>query len=141
MCFRQVVWVSAFPRFRSAPHLANTFDDLDELVDAVAMMASKLDEFAGARCDRTLRRGSGDRDAAAASKLEQTIVAQLTECPEDRISVDVEDSGEVFRRRQPLARHRLPVRNGAADLRGNLLMKLPGILAFDLDAKHGATTY
>lgn len=63
------------------------------------MTAGKLNEFESASGECTLRRGPGDRHAAAASKLEETLVAQLAERAQHRVSVDVEDGGEVLRRR------------------------------------------
>lgn len=62
--------VGLFGVCRSARRLGNAFDDLHELLHAVAMTAGKLDELAGANGDLTSRRGAGDRDAAAALKLE-----------------------------------------------------------------------
>jgi hypothetical protein len=50
-------------------------DDLDELVGVVAMMAGERDELAGFVHDRAPFGGAGDRDAPAASELQQSLVA------------------------------------------------------------------
>ena len=50
--------------------LADVFDDLDEFVDPVAVLAGEADEVSGA-CDDGASLGcAGDRDAVASSELE-----------------------------------------------------------------------
>ena len=75
------------------------------------------------------RRSPGDGYPAAAAELEQPLVAEKAERPEDRIRVHAEDGGEVPRRREPLARFRFAVGDRSSDLRRNLL---------ELDLPHGA---
>lgn len=57
-------------RFRTTCGSGNALDDRDQLVHVVAVTAGKLNEFESASGECTLRRGPGDRHAAAALKLE-----------------------------------------------------------------------
>ena len=54
----------------------DVLDDLDELVEAVALAAGEVDELSGSCDDGATFGGAGDRDAAAASELEQALVAE-----------------------------------------------------------------
>ena len=54
-----------------------------------------------------MRRGSADGDAAAAAEVEQALVAELPERPQDCVAVDLENRSEVSRGRKALARTRL----------------------------------
>ena len=82
-----------------------------------------------------MRRGSADGDAAAAAEVEQALVAELPERPQDRVAVDLENRSEVSRGRKALARTRLAVRDRAADLRCDLLVEVNWFLAADLDVE------
>jgi len=53
-----------------APGSADVFDDLDEFVQAVAVVAGELDQFLGPLDDDTAFGCSGDRNATPASELE-----------------------------------------------------------------------
>ena len=55
--------------------LADLFDDLDELVYTVALQSREVDELPCPRDDGPSLRRPGDGDAAAASKLQQPLVA------------------------------------------------------------------
>jgi hypothetical protein len=55
---------------------ADVFDDLDQFVDAVAVMAGEFDELSASLDDGTAFGCPGDRDASAASELEQSFVAE-----------------------------------------------------------------
>jgi len=83
--------------------------------------------------DRAALPRAGDRDTATASKLEQALVAQSPQCAQHRISVDAENGGEVTRRREPLARLRLPFGDRAAELGGHLFVEAQWLVAVDLD--------
>ena len=49
---------------------ADVFDDLDQLVEAVAVVACEVDEFFGSLDDRAAFRCACDRDAAPAAELQ-----------------------------------------------------------------------
>ena len=55
---------------------ADVFDDLDEFVNAIAVVAGEVDEFFGSLDDGPAFGCAGDGDAAAASELEQSFVAE-----------------------------------------------------------------
>jgi hypothetical protein len=51
---------------------ADVFDDRDEFVEAVAVVAGEVDEFFGSLDDGAAFGCAGDRDAAPAAELEQS---------------------------------------------------------------------
>ncbi len=55
---------------------ADVFDDLDELVEAVAVVAGELDELSRALDDGAAFGRSRDQDAAPGAELEQSLPAQ-----------------------------------------------------------------
>jgi hypothetical protein len=59
----------------SAELSADRLDDLDQLVEAVAMFARELDEFVRLLDHGALLRGSSDGDAASTSELQQSLIA------------------------------------------------------------------
>ena len=52
------------------PASADVFDDLDELVEAVALLAGEVDEFLRSLDDGAAFRCARDRDAAPAAELQ-----------------------------------------------------------------------
>jgi hypothetical protein len=62
----------ASPRFSSP----NVFDDLDELVELVAVVAGEFDEFSRALNDGAAFGCASDGDPAPAAELEQSLVAE-----------------------------------------------------------------
>ena len=67
-------------------------------------MAGELDEFSRSLDDGTALGRPGDRDAAAASELEQPLVAEQPQRTQHGVGVDAEDGGEVLGGREALAR-------------------------------------
>ena len=59
--------------------LADVFDDLDELVEAVALAAGEIDELPCALNDSATFGRPRDQDATAAAELEQALVAEHAE--------------------------------------------------------------
>jgi hypothetical protein len=117
----------------------DVLDYPDQFVGLVTVPAREADEFARARDNGAALRRAGDRDAAAAPKLEQALVAQRSQRAQDRVGVDADDGREVARWRQPLARPRFAFGDRAADLGRDLCVQVGRIMAVDLDAKHGAS--
>src|SRR4051794_6044296 len=91
--------------------LRDVFDELDQLVAPVALLAREADEVAGPRDHRALLGRAGDGDTAPAPELEHPLVAQKTKRAQHGVRVHAEDGGEVAGRRQSLARLRLAVRD------------------------------
>jgi hypothetical protein len=118
---------------------AEAFDDADQLVGAVALLASEADEVFGAGDDCAALGAAGDGDAAPAAELEQFLVAQQPQRAQDGVGVDLEHGGEVARGRQPFAWLRFAVGDRAADLGGDLLVQFGRLVAVDLDTDHGAS--
>jgi Tol biopolymer transport system component len=113
---------------------ADVFDDLDQLVEAIALLAGEVDELFCSLDDGAAFGCPGDRDAPSASELEQSLVAQEAERAENGVGVDVEDGGEVFGGGEALAGLCFSVGDRAADLGGDLLVEIGGIapVYFDL---------
>jgi hypothetical protein len=117
----------------------HALDDPDELLQAIAVLASEADELPRLHDDRPMVRGGDDGDASPAAKLEQPLVAQLAKGAQDGVPVDAELGREVAGRRQPLTRLRLPLGDRPADLARHLFVEVGGLLAIDLDTEHGAS--
>ena len=100
------------------------FDDLDEFVGAVSVLACEVEELSSALDDRAAFRCAGNRDAAAAAEFEQAFVAELAEGAEDGVGVDAENVGEVFGGRESFAALGFAVGDGAADLAGDLFVQV-----------------
>ena len=117
----------------------NVFDDLDQLVEAVALLASEVDQLLRSPDDSATFGSSCDGDATPAAELEQPLVAQEAERAEDGVGVDVEDRGEILRGRQALSGLRLSLSDRAADLGGGLLVEVGPVGFVHLDTDHGAS--
>jgi hypothetical protein len=64
------------------------------------MESGEVDEFLRACDDGSSLGCPRNGDASAAPELEQSLVAEDAQGPEDGVCVDVEDGGEVFGRRE-----------------------------------------
>ena len=103
------------------------------------MLAGVLDEFSGALDDGAAFGGADHGDAAAAFELQESFVAQQPQGAEDGVGVDVEDGGEVLGRGEAFAGLGFSVGDGAADLGGDLLVQVDGVVGVDLDVQHDAS--
>ena len=115
---------------------AGGFDDLEELVKAVALAAGEVDELL-----RSLDNGATfgcpcNRDATPAPELEQSFVAEQPQRTQHGVAVDAEDGGEVLRRREALSRLCLSLCNRTADLGGDLFVEIGGVGLIHLDTQH-----
>ena len=100
------------------------------------MAPGELDELAHARVELALVRRRDDRDAPAASDLEQAFVPELPERAEDGVPVHLQHRSHVKRGREPLARVGLSGRDRAANLGSNLLVEVRRLVSIQLDMKH-----
>ena len=82
-------------RAAAARRLAERLDQLRELVGPVALRPREADELACPRDDRTLLRRAGDVDPAPAPELEQPLLAEKPERPENGVRVHAEHGREV----------------------------------------------
>jgi photosystem II stability/assembly factor-like uncharacterized protein len=124
------------PRRRPSAH---AFDDLDELVQFVAVSAGKMDELPRSDDDLSVRRSRRNCDSASAPKLEQPLVAELSERAQDRVRVDAQHRRQVTCRRESIAGLGLSLCDRPTYLAGDLLVKIDGLVAVELDMKHGAS--
>ncbi len=123
----------------AADRLGDIFDDLDELLTPVAVAPGELHEFAGAGQDRTPARGPDNGDPPPAAELQQPLIAQPSQRPQHGVAVHIQHGGQVARGRKPLARARLAVGDGPAELRAHPIVEGQPIPAVNLDTKHGAS--
>ena len=117
------------------------FDDLDELVGAVSVLACEVEELSSALDDCAAFRCAGNRDAAAAAEFEHAFVAELAESAEDGVGVDAEDGGEVFGGWESITALGFAVGDGAADLACDLFVQVEGVFVVELDISHSAIHY
>jgi hypothetical protein len=117
------------------------FDDLDEFVGAVSVLACEVEELSSALDDRAAFRCAGNRDAAAAAEFEQAFVAELAESAEDGVGVDAENGREVFGGWESFAALGFAVGDGAADLACDLFVQVEGVFVVELDISHSAMHY
>jgi hypothetical protein len=106
---------------------ADVLDDLDQLVQAVALTARELDKLPRSLDDCTTLGRPRNRDATSTSELQQSLVPQQPERPQDGVGVDAEDGSEVLGRREALSRLRFPLGDCPTDLAGHLLVQVCGV--------------
>ena len=94
----------------------HALDDLDQLVQAVALVASELHEVPRSLHDRAPFGRPRNRDATTTPELEQSFVPKEPQRTQHGVLVHPEDGGEILRRREPFARLRLTVGNRSPDL-------------------------
>ena len=116
-------------------------DDADEFVGLVAVGAGVVEKFFRLFDDGAVLGCAGDGDAAAAAEFEEPFVAELAECAQDGVGVDAEHGGEVFGGWESFARFGFALGDGAAELGGDLLVEVEGVLTVELDRAHGASHY
>ena len=83
--------------------LRQAFDDLDELVPAVAVLAGWPYQFPGPGEHGAALRGPGDGGAVAAPELQQSFVAEQSQGSEDGVAVHPGHGDQVAGGREPLA--------------------------------------
>jgi hypothetical protein len=114
-------------------------EDVDQVVKSIPTLTCELDERSCLIGYSALFRGTGDSHTSATPELEQAFIAQLTQSPENRVGVDLQDSSKVTGRRQTLARLGLPLRDSAAYLSRDLLVQVKRFVAVNLDVQHSAS--
>ena len=118
--------------------LANLPDDPHDLLAAIAPLSCKPQELVHSIDNGTAIRRAGNRDAAPASEVEQSLVTQAAQRSQHRIRVHANHCGEVLRGWQTIARFRLAFGNRASDLRSDLLVEVAGVGTVQLDFQHDA---
>jgi predicted nucleic acid-binding Zn ribbon protein len=103
------------------------------------MTASEGQEVSRTSQNLAPLRRPGNRYSPPAAKLEQSLVAELTQRAQRRIGVDADDRGQVLGWREPLARLRLTIRDGTTDLGRHLFVQLHVLVPLYLDFQHGAS--
>lgn len=74
-------------RSQRAVEISDALDDSDQLGSFVSVASGELDEVTGTCHDHPALSLTGDRDAAAAAKLEQSFVSEGAQGPQHGIGV------------------------------------------------------
>jgi len=119
------------------PGLGQAFDDLDDLLAPESVVPGEVEEIPGAGEDGAALGGARHGDAASAAELQQAFVSEEVQGAQDGIFVDAQYRGEILSQGQALAGVCLAVGDGAADLRGHLIVQGCGIGRVDVDIQHG----
>src|SRR5262245_25917266 len=115
----------------------DVFEDLDELVQAVTVLATELDELACLHHDDTALGCSRNRDASTATEVEKAFLPKELQGSQQVVLVDAEDGGKILGRWQALTGLGLTVGNCSPDLRGDLLVEIGRVGFVHLDTNHG----
>jgi hypothetical protein len=83
----------------------------------------KVDQFTSTRDDGATLGRSRNGDASSSTKLEQTLVTQNTQRPQDRIGIDIEHRRKVPRRRKAFTFRGFASGNCFAKFRGDLIVE------------------
>src|SRR4029079_15897838 len=119
--------------------LPDVFDDVDELVHAVALAAGELDELSGPLNARATLGCPSDADAAPAAKLEEALVTKEPQGRQDGVRVDGQHGGKILGGGKALSWLRLSLGNRAADFSRDLHVQIGWVALVHLDSQHGAS--
>ncbi len=120
--FRELVAASSCSRvYRSA---GQCLQHLDELIAAIAIPPTELDELLHLRHNDAAFRRTGDGDRPTAAHLQQSLVPQHPQCSQHRVRVDAENGSEVPRLRDTFAWFRLTVCDRPSNLCCDLLVQV-----------------
>jgi hypothetical protein len=122
---------------RVALRSSQRLDHRDQVFAPVTLSARKADQLADLGEHGTALRGPGDGDAPAPLEVEDALVSEGSERPEDGVRVNAEHRRHVARGREALTRPRVTLGDVAPDLRGHLLVQRDGLFPGDLDFHHG----
>jgi hypothetical protein len=115
------------------PRLPDALDDLDQLLSAVALLASETDKLASAGDNGSSLGCTGDMDATTTPELQQAFIPKQAKRTENGVRVHAKHGGEIAGGREPFAWLRFAVGDSAPDLGGHLLEQIRLFLAVDLD--------
>jgi hypothetical protein len=82
---------------------------------------------------------SCNRDAAPASELEQSLVAEQPQRPQHGVCVDAEDCGEIPGGREALSLLGFSFGDRPSNLGGDLFVEIGGVALIDLNMEYGAS--
>src|SRR5947207_13248334 len=112
-------------------------DDLDQLIQLVALPTCESNELLRALGDGAAFGRPCNRDSAPAPELEQSLVSEEPQRTQHGVRVDTKDRGEILRRRQTLPGLRLAARDRTANPTGDLPEQIHRDASVDLDSQPG----
>ena len=89
----------------------------------VSLLTSKLHELLCARTYKAAFRNTGHGHASSTLELENSLITQLMEGPENGVGVHAQDGSEVLCGREPLSSTRFTIGKRSSYLSRDLLMK------------------
>src|SRR5262245_42827569 len=126
-------------RLRARAGSGKAFDDLDDFFAPEAVVAGEFEELLGPGEYGAALGGASHGDASPAAELQQPFLSEQVQRPQDGVLVHAEHGSEVLGQGQPLTRACLAVGDGAADLRGDLVVQRCRAGAVDVDIQHGSS--
>lgn len=122
-----------------AASLRNCLDYGNEFVPAVTLATTKLHQllYSGDHCASL--RSAGNSDCLAAAELQQTFLAQRSQCPENGVCVHAKYRGKVLGLRDPLAGTSFPIGDRSPDVSGNLFVERCSIGAIYRGQREGVS--
>jgi len=122
---------------KSALESRKAFDDLDDLVPAVSLKATELDQFTDSLHDEALLWRSGHGDAPPTLEVEQSLVPKDVQGPQHGVLIHAEDGCHVFGQGKAFSGSSFSLGDGSANFRCHLVMKRRRFCSVDLDIEHG----
>ena len=126
-------------RSPEATHLTRTRArpyELNHLVTLEALPTSEVEQFIDSTDHRPALRCSDDPHATSTSEVEQSFVAQLVECADHRVLVDLEDCRKIDGRWQTFTLYDLTLGDCSANLRRHLLIDRDRVVPIDIAESH-----
>jgi hypothetical protein len=114
-------------------------DYLNQFIGLIALETREMYEIPRPGDDGTPRRRlPGDRDPMASPELDESLVSQLPQGPQNRVGVHPEDLGQIAGRRQALSGTGLAFGYRSAYLGSDLFVEEGRITRVDLETVHSA---
>ena len=122
---------------RQGCRLGEVFDDLDQFVRAVTVLATEFDELACLRHDDTALGCSRHGDASTATELEKSFLPKELQRTQQGVLVHSEDGGEILGCREAFTGLCFSVCDCSSYLGRDLFVEVGRVGFVHLDTNHG----
>jgi hypothetical protein len=117
--------------------LREALDHPDEILPAVPLASSEVDEFPDLTEHGTPLGCTRHRDPATTGEIEQTLVSEDVHGTQNCVLVHPQDSSDVLHQGQTFSGSRFAFGNGPADLGRHLVVEGNRFGSVDIDREHG----